>query len=83
MQTKPRNKSNADLLDEARRAHALTTEQAAAYLGLSPNTLHRWRWSGHGPRYRKLGRSVRYMRADLDAWTDDCAQANTSEQATA
>lgn len=71
----------AELIAEAREAHALTTEQAAAYVGLAKNTLDRWRWSGDGPRFRKLGRSVRYTRADLDAWLDACATSSTSEGA--
>lgn len=71
-------KSQAELLAEARTATNLNTEQAAAYLGMSPNTLHRWRWSGEGPRFRKFGRSVRYARTDLDAYAEAAARDNTS-----
>lgn len=52
----------------------LDTETAAAYLKLSPYTLERWRWSGEGPNYLKLGRSVRYRKEDLDAFVAQSAR---------
>jgi excisionase family DNA binding protein len=44
----------------------MTTENAAAYLSVSPGTLHNWRSKGVGPTYRTVGRIVRYHRDDLD-----------------
>lgn len=45
------------------------TTGAAAYLGLSPRTLEKWRVLGDGPPYSRLGgRRVVYYLADLDAW---------------
>jgi predicted DNA-binding transcriptional regulator AlpA len=41
---------------------------AAIYLRLSRSTLAKLRLYGTGPRYTKVGRAVRYRRADLDAW---------------
>jgi len=55
-----------------------TTPQAAAYLGLSPNTLNRWRYTGDGPRFVKLGRAVRYRREELDDWVASCGRQSTS-----
>ena len=46
----------------------LTTGEAARYLGLAPATLNKWRVYRTGPRFLKLGRAVRYRRADLDAY---------------
>lgn len=46
----------------------LDTRQAAAYLTLSATTLISWRSLGRGPRFVRLGRSVRYRQADLDAF---------------
>lgn len=47
----------------------LANDPAAEYLGVKPHTLEIWRASG---RYRipfvKVGRLVKYRRADLDAW---------------
>ncbi|WP_286830219.1 MULTISPECIES: helix-turn-helix domain-containing protein [Kordiimonas] len=44
----------------------LTTQDAAQYLGLAPATLNKWRVYRTGPGFLKLGRAVRYRRADLD-----------------
>jgi len=58
----------------------LTTEQAAQYLSLSKTTLPRWRWSGDGPKFVKLGRAVRYRVSDLDEWTASRTRANTCKE---
>ena len=41
---------------------------AAAYLGLAPKTLARWRWAGKGPTFHKLGSAVRYSVNELDTF---------------
>lgn len=46
----------------------MTEAQTANYLCLSQETLRRWRAEGRGPAYQKLGRAVRYLRSELDAW---------------
>ncbi|MFD1344283.1 helix-turn-helix domain-containing protein [Litorisediminicola beolgyonensis] len=46
----------------------LTPADAAAYLRVSNGTLANWRSRGEGPRYRAVGRVVRYHRDDLDAF---------------
>ena len=52
--------AGADLLDD----HA-----AAAMLDVSPGTLSVWRSTGrYALPFLKIGRKVRYRRADLDAW---------------
>jgi len=55
----------------------LNTRQAAEFLGMQPQTLDAWRCRGCGPRFVKLGRAVRYRRADLDAWVESRVRANT------
>ena len=60
----------------------LTTRTAAEYLSLQPATLEQWRWNGKGPRFVKLGRSVRYRQADLDAFLDARVFNNTTEAQT-
>lgn len=57
----------------------LTTAQAAERLGLQPRTLERWRWTGVGPRFRKLGGAVRYAQADLDEFADAALRRSTSD----
>ena len=46
----------------------LSTREAAAWLGLSPRTLDRYRVSGDGPAFQRFGSRVRYLAADLVAW---------------
>lgn len=44
----------------------LNNREAAAFLGVRPNTLEVWRCKHIGPRYSKLGRRVLYDVADLE-----------------
>ena len=56
----------------------LNTSQAAAYLGLRPPTLERWRSVGEGPVFYKLGARVVYAREDLDAFAESGRQRPAS-----
>lgn len=49
-----------------RRTKALTERQVAEQLRLSVATLRAWRHRGKGPRFLRLGRSVRYLPSDVD-----------------
>lgn len=53
--------------------------EAATYLRLSKSTLAKWRLSGSGPPYCKLGRAVVYRRQDLDVWLGARQLQNTSQ----
>jgi transposase-like protein len=44
----------------------LNTREAAAYLGVRPNTLEVWRCKHRGPKYAKLGSRIVYDQDDLD-----------------
>ena len=44
----------------------LNTREAADYVRLGKPTLERFRISGEGPIFVKLGGAVRYRKADLD-----------------
>ena len=57
----------------------LDTRAAAAHLGLSPRTLDRYRVSGEGPAFYKLGTRVRYRLADLEAWAESRRRRSTSD----
>lgn len=46
----------------------LNVDQAGRYLGVSVSTLNRWRCSGTGPEWSKLGGRVFYYLADLQAF---------------
>lgn len=56
----------------------LTTVEAARYVRLGKPTLERFRLTGEGPLYAKLGGAVRYRRADLDKWLESRLVASTS-----
>lgn len=51
----------------------LGPRELAAYLRVPLNTVYRWRSAGGGPRGSRVGRHVRYRRADVDAWLDSCS----------
>lgn len=55
----------------------LDEKQAAEFLTCEPGTLSVWRSTG---RYQipfvKVGRRVRYKRADLEAWLESRTRAN-------
>lgn len=51
-----------------------TTTEAARYLRLTEGTLRTFRSTGKGPRYYKVGRAVRYHRAQLDSFITDTEQ---------
>lgn len=59
----------------------LNTKEAANYVRLGKPTLERFRISGDGPPYAKLGGAVRYRRSDLDAWLSSRLIRSTSEGA--
>jgi predicted DNA-binding transcriptional regulator AlpA len=48
----------------------LNTEDLAELLGKPHRTLDQWRYQGRGPAYIKVGGSVRYALADVEAWLD-------------
>ena len=58
----------------------LDTAAAAAYIGCSPRTLEKRRQTGDGPAFLKLGRSVVYLRSDLDNWLKACRRVSTADQ---
>ena len=57
----------------------LTPKEAAGFLRLSESFLAKARMRGDGPRYRKLSRSVRYLKADLLVYLKACAKTSTAE----
>jgi hypothetical protein len=58
---------------------ALSNDQAARVLGISPSTLSKTRLSGRrGPVFRKVGRRVVYLPQDLKTFLDSCERKSTS-----
>ena len=56
----------AKVVERLRTETALTESKVAEQLGLSVATLRAWQHRGKGPRYLRLGRSVRYLPSDVD-----------------
>ena len=56
----------------------LTLQEACAYLRVPEGTLRYWRHLGSGPRSFKIGRHVRYWKADLVLWLTE--QTNRAQQ---
>lgn len=65
----------------AERKRCLSTAEAARQLNLSVSTLNKWRLTGDGPRFLKLGRRVAYSQADIDAFTAAQRRGSTAEYA--
>jgi hypothetical protein len=57
--------------------HFKQTELAKRW-ALSPRTLERWRWSGEGPQFLKLGHRVVYRLEDVIAYEAECLHELTS-----
>lgn len=57
----------------------LNTEAVAQLTGLASVTLRRWRISGEGPRFVRLGRAVRYRPGDIAQFVEERACRSTSE----
>ncbi|WP_277968209.1 helix-turn-helix transcriptional regulator [Sphingomonas echinoides] len=64
-------------------SHALTTDDAAARIGLAYSTMKKLRLAGTGPKFMKLGRAVRYRAIDLDEWMAARVVSSTSQQSAA
>lgn len=56
----------------------IPSRQMPAYVGLSVQTLARWRHEGKGPEYVKIGRLVAYKAGTLRQWLEWQRHANTS-----
>ena len=48
----------------------LTEKEASLFLSVSLRTIQNWRFRNRGPKYKKLGRLVRYSIADLSAYAE-------------
>jgi hypothetical protein len=58
-------------------------EAAGTYLGgssrpISKRTLQRWRITGTGPNFVKIGHAVRYRQQDLEDWVARQCRSSTS-----
>lgn len=56
----------------------LDTDAVAERYGISPETVRRWRASGTGPPFVRLGKHVRYPVPELEQWERDRLQAEAT-----
>jgi predicted site-specific integrase-resolvase len=66
----------------------LDEENAGKYIGgdqspISPRTLQRWRVTGEGPPFVKIGRAVRYREDDLEKFIAERRRSSTSTRSAA
>ena len=57
----------------------LTPPQAAAILQVKPNTLAKWRVTGEGPAFVRIGRAIRYSAREVARFIDRQTRRSTSE----
>jgi excisionase family DNA binding protein len=57
----------------------LAPKEAAYFLNVSIRTLERWRASGYGPPFHKVGRKILYLKSDLEEWITEKTYRSTSE----
>lgn len=60
--------------------HLNQTELATRW-NISPRTLERWRWTGEGPRYIKIGGRVVYRLEDVEAFEAENLQQRAAGSA--
>ena len=60
----------------------LTVEDRAEYLGVPVTTLYAWRYRRQGPPGLRVGRHLRYRRADIDEWISLRVEASQDNRST-
>jgi predicted DNA-binding transcriptional regulator AlpA len=68
--------STTGLLDTNDLAERLKTGDSAP----SPRTIERWRSTGQGPDFIKLGRRVAYRPSAVERWLDQRTRSHTSKE---
>jgi helix-turn-helix protein len=59
--------------------HLMNEYEAADVLALSVRTLQKFRVTGRGPAFHKLGRAVRYDMAEIERFVRDGTRSSTSD----
>lgn len=59
----------------------LTEAELADWLKVSKKLLQKMRYSGTGPKYKKIGSSVRYKKKDINDYLDASTRRFTREEA--
>jgi excisionase family DNA binding protein len=62
----------------ARRDEWIGIEQLAEEIGIPVRTIYGWRSRSEGPVGYRIGRHVRFRRADVDAWLEQHRDPRTA-----
>lgn len=54
----------------------MSAEDLAAFLQVPKQTVYGWRYEGKGPPSMKVGKYLRYRRADVERWLDQMTLAS-------
>jgi predicted DNA-binding transcriptional regulator AlpA len=57
-----------------------SVEKAATKTGMSVSTLNKWRVTGFGPKFVKLGKRVLYRDEDIEAFITAGLRSSTSQE---
>jgi len=57
----------------------MTQLELAERWHISPRTLERWRWTGEGPLFIKIGGRVVYRVSDIEAYEQSMIRSSTSD----
>lgn len=60
------------------KAICMNQLELAMRWGISHRTLERWRWTGEGPRFIKLGGRVAYRLCDIEEYEQAMIRSSTS-----
>jgi excisionase family DNA binding protein len=66
--------------DGAGIGHLLTVEEVAGLLRCSVSSLNKWRLTGRGPPFVRVGSRVRYRPSDLNTYITDRTVTSTSAE---
>jgi predicted DNA-binding transcriptional regulator AlpA len=64
---------------DVQQSASLTEKEASNEYRLSPAWFQRKRWDGTGPKFYKIGRAVRYPRAELEQYFNARLRTSTSD----
>ena len=67
-------------MNETESMKAVNEKVAAKMLGFSVKTLQNRRYLAQPPRFVRIGRSIRYRVADLEAFLNECTVEPRTEQ---
>ncbi len=62
------NKTERQADSTATALPLLSTSEVAAFLGVPVATIYAWRQKGYGPPGIKVGKHIKFRKADLEEW---------------